>query len=142
MTLSAQDAARNQNDFRLALDAPRTSYRLDTFARNLVRVETIEINATRYNGDLTPGRAVAIIDQLADLLTSVEYIIAARHDAVIKVLENILFAKALIAAGDKRYSAQPRCDKCTPSARATKSVNRTALPIPRHSCQLDRVPQH
>src|SRR4029078_8320116 len=68
--------------------------------------------------------------------------IGTRHDAVIKALENVLLTKTFIATGHKRYSAQPRRDKCTSCACAPKSVNHTTLAIPPHSRQLDRVPQH
>src|SRR4249919_2702918 len=64
------------------------------------------------------------------------------HDAVIKVLEDVLLAEAFVATGHKRYLAQTRCDKCTPCACTAKGVNHTALPVPRHSRQLDRVAKH
>ena len=117
MALAAQDAADDQDHLGVGLDAPGVTHRLDALARDIGRIEALEVDAARHDRDPLPRRAVAVVDQLRDLLAHRDDAVAARHDAVVQVLEDVLVAKALVPAGDERNAAQPRGDEGAPGRR-------------------------
>src|SRR5262249_7367616 len=106
MTLASQNTTRDQDHLGLAADAPCCSHRLHAFACNVFRTEALELNAAGHNRDFLPRSAIAIIDQLRDLLTRRDDMVTPRHDAVIAALEEILFAESLVPAGYKRNTAE------------------------------------
>src|SRR5476649_2600641 len=120
MALAAQDAADDQDHLGVALDAPGLTHRLDALARDLGRVEALEIDAGGHDRYALPRRAVAVADQLRDLLAHRHDAVAARHDAVVEVLEDVLVAKALVPAGDERNAARPRGEIAAPGRRAAE----------------------
>ena len=142
MALAAQDAADDQDHLGVAFDAPGAAHRLDAFARDIRGIELLEVDAARHHRDPLPRRAVAVVDQLGDLLAHRDDAVAARHDAVVQVLEDVLFAKALVPAGHERNAAQPRGDKGAPGAGAAERMDRVALPLAREPDQNGGVAQH
>ena len=90
---------------------------------------------------LFPRRAVAIIDQLRDLLARRDDTVAARHDAVVQSLEDILFAEALVPTGHKRNAAQTRGNNTRSMRRAAESVNYLASALARQSRQNEGIAQ-
>ena len=67
----------------------------------LRRIETLEVDAARQHRDAFPRRAVAVVDQLRELLAYRDDAVAARHDAVVEALEKVLLAKTLVPGGDE-----------------------------------------
>ena len=54
MALAAQNAAGDQDHLGVALDAPCGAHRLDALARDVVRIEALEIDAARHDRDFVP----------------------------------------------------------------------------------------
>jgi hypothetical protein len=118
------------------------TYRLDAFARDLGRIEALEIDAGGHNRDALPRRAVAVADQLRDLLAHRHEAVAARHDAVVQVLEDVLVAKALVPTGDERNAARPRGEIGAPGRRAAERVDNVAFARARDPVQRSGAAQH
>ena len=126
MALAAHDAADDQDHLGVALDAPGTRASPRRVARDLGRIEALEIDAARHDRDALPRHAVAVVDQLGDLLAHRNHAVAARHDAVVQVLEDVLVAKALVPAGQERNAAQPRGEIGAPGRRSGRARGSTS----------------
>src|SRR6185437_16550780 len=96
VALAAQDAPDDQDDLGLAGHAPGVTNGVDARLRHALRIEPLEVDAARHDADPVPRRAVAVVDELGELLADRDDTVAARHDAVIEVLEQILVAEALV----------------------------------------------
>src|SRR6185437_2531266 len=83
MALAAHDAADNQYNLGAARDAAGIAHRFDAIARHFCRIEALDIDAARHDGNTLPRRAVAVVDQLGELFADRDDPVAARHDAVI-----------------------------------------------------------
>ena len=117
------------------LDSPGGTHGLDAFARHNFGIETLQIDAARHHRDSVPGRAVAIIDELRDLLARRNDAIAARHDAVIVMFEEILFPETLVPTGHKLGAVQTSSNQSAPCAGAAERVNHLATSLSRKPTQ-------
>src|SRR5262249_3041586 len=112
---------------------------LDGVSRNNFGIETLQIDTAWHYGDPVPGCAITIIDQLCNLLTRCYNAITTRHDAVVQVLEEILFTESFIPTGHKLNSAQSCGNQCAPAASSAESVNSGAPPLTRKAGQNECV---
>ena len=68
--------------------------------------------------------------------------IAARHDAVVPSLQEILLAETFVPAGHKGNSAYTSGDESAPCSGAAQRVNHIAVAFARKSGERDRAAQH
>src|ERR1700724_455238 len=104
MTLAAQHAAGDQDHPGIGLDAPAAADRVDALGRQRGWIEPSDIDCRRNDRDPLPWHAMACGDQLGDLVARRDHPVAARHDAVVEMLERVLLAKALVPAGEERHA--------------------------------------
>ena len=123
-------------------DAPGATRRLDAFARDLGRIEARNVDAGRHHRDALPRRAVAVDDQLRDLLAHRHHAVAARHDAIVRVLEDVLVAEALVPTGEERNAARPRGEKSAPGRRTAERMDRVAFMLARDGVERNGAAQH
>src|SRR4029077_5831489 len=142
VALAAQNTAGDQNNFGVTFDAPCAAHRFSALACYAFRIEAIEIDTARHDSDFIPGRSIAVIDQLRDLLARCDHAIATRHDAVIQTLEDILFAKALVATCYEGNARKARGHERAPAARTAKGVNDIASPLAPQPQQNKSIAQH
>src|SRR6185312_9827988 len=142
MALAAQDAADDQDDLGVCGDAPGVTDGVDALLAHPLGVETLEIDAAGHDVKPVPRGAVAVIDELCQLLADGDDMIAARHHAVVEMLEQVLVAEAFVPAGQERQAAQARGDEGAPGAGPAERVDAVTAPLARQLAQGEGVAQH
>src|ERR1700688_1488030 len=104
MALAAQNASDRQDDAGPRIDAPLGPHRLDALWRHRGGIKPGDIDMGRRHYDTLGGDAVALGDRLGDLVAHGDDPLAARHPAVVEMLEDILLAKSVVPGGHQRYS--------------------------------------
>src|SRR5262249_6614498 len=104
MAFAADHAPGDQYNSRVAVDAPGVAHRRDTFGRHRGGIEFRVVDARVGDDDALRRHVVALGDQIGDLVAHREHAIAARHHAVVDMLEQVLLAEALVPGGEERHA--------------------------------------
>src|SRR5262249_50150429 len=131
VAFAAQDAPGHQDHFGLRLDPPSLAHGVDADARHARRIEAREVDARGHHRDALPGRAVTVVDEWRDLLARRHHAVAARHHAVVEVLEPILLAEAFVPTGDEGDVAPACRPRRAPGGGAAEGVDDVAFGVTR-----------
>src|SRR5665213_1418174 len=142
MTLAAHDAADDQDHLGVALDTPGIAHRLNAATRDFGRIETLKIDAARHDRNPLPRQAVTVVDQLGELFAGCHDAIAARHHAVVPMLEDVLVAMAFVPARHEWDAAQPCGDIGAPGRRAAERMDHVAFAIAHEGVEFQGAAQH
>ncbi len=126
MALATEHAADHENHLVLRGDAEGAAHRVGALGGNRGRIEQRKIDARRHHFDPAGRNVVALADQFGELVADRDDAIAARHHAVIEALQRILFAEALVPAGDERHARQLGSDEGAPGRRAAMRMDDVA----------------
>ena len=126
VALAAEHAADHEDHLVVAADAPGAPHRLDPLARHRGRIEPLDIDARRHHRDAVPRRAVAVVDQLGDLIAHRDHAVAARHHAVVEPLEAFCSRKPLYQVVRNGTPVTARRAEGAPGRRAAMRMDEVA----------------
>ena len=138
VSLAAQDAADHHDDAGAGADAPGGAHRIDPFGFDPGRVEPSNVDMGGNDDDAVGGDPMALGDDVRDLIAHGDHLLAARHHAVIGVLEQVLVAKSPVPGGEEGNPGHAGGGIAAPSGRPRECVHHPAMALadePRqHEC--------